>query len=303
MPLLLRIDANFHSGLFFTAGFSGLHRTSATAKFIQELHSGDLLQVHRASIANISESDITLSNGKVLSSNAVIFATGYQSQTTLFSSTDALALGLNAPLIDEQPENAKYWTETESRAEEDVLRKLPILRHPPLHHKRPVSYTPYRLYRHIAPSTFVAQEDRSLAFVGFLTSVQTTLYSEVAALWAVAWLDGLMDLPASREEMDYDIAKVNVWSRRRYLSRGRIRQIASAEIQDVTDMLMQDMCLDVYRSGNFLREIFAPPRSQWYKGIVRELLAKKRGTDDSLNQSSEGWSQKFNMVLYNCFQN
>lgn len=266
--------------LFFTAGFSGLHKTAAAKKFIEELHSGNLIQVHRATITSLSGSEVRLSNGEVLPSDAAVWATGYESQSTLFNPGDAIDLGVNAPLAEETPENAKYWHSLESKAETDVLQALPILRNPPQYHQREVPYTPYRLYRHIVPSALAAKQDRSIAFIGLLTNVQTTIYDEVAALWGIAWLEGLLELPKSKEQMDYDIAKVNAWSRRRYLSRGRTRQIASAEIQDVVDMLMQDMGLKVHRSGNVIKEIFTPIRPHWYRGIIQELLAKQSSPSD-----------------------
>jgi dimethylaniline monooxygenase (N-oxide forming) len=87
-------------------------------------------------------------------------------------------------------------------------------------------------------------------------------------------MEGLLDISKSKKKLDYDIAKVNAWMARRYLSRGRTRQIASAEIQDVTDILMRDMGLKVYRKSNWISEIFAPLRAQDYKGIVQEVLDK-----------------------------
>lgn len=259
----------------FNAGFPRPHRTAAAEKFIKELYFGSLIQVHRATIISMLQSEITLSNGEVFPSDAAIFTTRYQSQPTLFTPADGLALGVNFSLTEETLENANYLADMGSKAEKDVLKKHPILRSPPPYHKKEVTHMPYRLYRNIVPSSLAAQKDRSLVFLGCLADVQTTLYTEVAALWAVAWLDGLLDLPTSKEAMDHNIAMMSAWSRHRYLSRDRVRQIASSEIY--TNLLMRDMSLDVCRSGNFFKERFAQSRPQRYKGIVQEFLAKKRG--------------------------
>jgi dimethylaniline monooxygenase (N-oxide forming) len=223
----------------------------------------------------MSDRSVHLSNGEILPCDAAVFATGWDYKSTLFSENDALQLGMTAYLANEDPETASYWQKLTTKADQEVIEKLPILAHPPPHYERPVTYTPFRLYRYQLPTSLASANDRSLVFCGLVTSVQTSVYAEVSALWAVAWLENLLSVPLSKEEMDYDIAKVNAFCQRRYLSRGRTRQIASAEIQEVTDLLMKDMGLKVYRKNNWLKEIFAPSRSQDYKGVVEELVRKE----------------------------
>lgn len=270
---ILYLTNAFFSALFFTASLVALH---GNKKFVEELHSGNLIQVHRASIVSVSRSDITLSNGEVLASDAAVFATGWDYKLDLFDPADSLQLGVPTLSKDEDPEIASYWEKLGTEAEKEVLQTLPILKTPPPHHERNVEYTPYRLYRYMLPTSLASQDDRSLIFLGLVTSVQTSIYAEVSALWGVAWMEGLLNVSMSREAMDYDIAKVNAWCERRYLSRGRTRQIASAEIQDITDIMMADMGLKVHRKSNFLSEIFAPIAAQDYRGIIQELLLKAR---------------------------
>jgi dimethylaniline monooxygenase (N-oxide forming) len=222
-------------------------------------------------------STVNLSNGESFESDAAIFATGWDFKMTMFDSPTALEVGTTAPLKDEDGESAAYWANLRTEAEKEVFQKFPVLKHPPPFRQREVDYTPFRLYRHMLPPALAEKQDRSLIFIGLVTNVQTTIYNEVSALWGVSWMEGLLDVQKSKEEMDYEIAKVNSWCERRYLARGATRQIASAEINHVTDMLMEDMGLKVYRKGNWLWEIFVPPRSQDYKGIVQEMLSKSQG--------------------------
>lgn len=220
----------------------------------------------------MADNTVTLNNGKVLPCDAAVFATGWDYRSTLFNPADSLSLGTTALLKDEDPKTAAYWEDLHIKADQEVLEKLPVLANPPPFHPKQVAHTPYRLYRHIVPSNLVAQDDRSLIFLGLVTGVQTSIYAEVSALWGISWLKGLHSITKSKEEMDYDIAKVNAWCERRYLARGRTRQIASAEIQDVTDMLMQDMGLKVYRKSNIFSETFLPANAQDYKRIVDEMM-------------------------------
>ncbi|KUJ18470.1 FAD/NAD(P)-binding domain-containing protein [Mollisia scopiformis] len=257
--------------LFFTASLVGLH---GNKKFVDELHSENLLKVHRASITSMRESNIALSNGEILNSDTVVFATGWDNKSELFDPADCLKLGITTDSTNEDEVTMKYWQTLGDKAEKYVVDLLPVLKNPPPHFTRPVPHTPYRLYRYILPPSLAAQDDRSLVFLGLVTSVQTSIYAEVSALWGIGWMEGLLNVTKSKDEMDYDIAKVNAWSERRYLSRGRQRQIASVEIQDITDILMKGMGLKVYRKSNFLSETFVPIRAQDYRGIVREFLNK-----------------------------
>jgi dimethylaniline monooxygenase (N-oxide forming) len=42
-----------------------------------------------------------------------------------------------------------------------------------------------------------------------VTSVPTTIYAEVGALWEIPWIEIMLDMNKTKEEMNYDIAKVN----------------------------------------------------------------------------------------------
>lgn len=224
----------------------------------------------------MSGSKVSLSNGDVLDSDAVIFATGWDYRSTLFSPADSLELGTTAPVEDQNKETESYWENLRIEADKEVVQALPILKDAPPVNEKDVGHTPYRLYRHILPSSLAANDDHSLIFLGLLTSIATSIYAEVAALWGVAWMEGLLPVPQSKAEMDYEIAKVNAWCERRYLTRGRQQQIASGEIQEVTDLLMKDMGLRVFRKSNWLAESVLPASPQDYRGIVREMLDKSR---------------------------
>jgi dimethylaniline monooxygenase (N-oxide forming) len=260
--------------LFFTASVAALH---GNEEFVKQLHSGEMITVHRASIKSMSGSNITLSNHEVLPSDAVIFATGWDYKSHIFEPSLAIELGVPAPIEYQDTPTAAYWNNLHSQTEKDVLETLPMLKSPPPHYERPVANTPTRLYRYILPSSLAAKQDHSLILLGLVTSIQTSISAEVSALWGVAWMEGLLErikpLP-DKAEMDYEIAKVNAWSARRYLSRGRQRQVASGEIQDVCDMWMRDLGLEVYRKGGLLgiRDTFVPYRSQDYKGIVADVM-------------------------------
>jgi dimethylaniline monooxygenase (N-oxide forming) len=257
--------------LFFTAGAIGLHGNKT---FNKALHGGEDLQAHRASITSMSGNTVSLSNGDTVPADAAIFGSGWDFRSTSFNPADALELGTNSLLKDEDAAASAYWKKLQAYAEKEVLETLPILKAPPPHHELDVEYTPLRLYHCILSLSLVEKSDRSLIFLGLVTNTQTSIYAKVSGLWGVSWMESLLDISKSKEELDSEIAKVNAWMARRYFSRRRTRQVASAEIQDVTDVLMRDMGLKVYRKSNWISEIFAPLRAQDYKGIVQGMLDK-----------------------------
>jgi hypothetical protein len=61
----------------------------------------------------------------------------------------------------------------------------------------------------MVPSSLVEKNDCSLIFTGLVASVQATSYAQVAALWGISWMENMLDMNKAKEEIDYDISKVN----------------------------------------------------------------------------------------------
>ncbi|KKP03983.1 hypothetical protein THAR02_03898 [Trichoderma harzianum] len=195
-----------NSALFSAAGGAALH---SCPKFISELGKPDgLLTVHRTRITSAQDQILHLSNGKTISCQALVFGTGWTSEDALFDPALGLSLGLPKPAVLEDDASTEYWQKLHTRADADVLSLLPILKDSP-GFKTADALTPYRLYRYMLPSSLAAADDHSLIFLGYLISIQTHILSEVSALWAICWLENLVDLGISKdkEDIDYEIAK------------------------------------------------------------------------------------------------
>lgn len=206
-----------------------------------------------------------------------MYGTGWSNEDMLFEPSLALSLGLPKLAALEDQNSKEYWQNLHTKADVDVLSLLPILEDSP-GLQRVAALTPYRLHRYMLPPSLAAQNDRSLIFLGYLISIQTHILSEVSALWAVCWLENLVDLniPSSKEDMDYEIAKVNAWSLRKNLT---LEPNAGSGIQHFIDLLMKEMGLKAKRKGGLgVRDTFSPYRSQDYLGIVDEILRKPKAT-------------------------
>ncbi|ETR97924.1 FAD/NAD(P)-binding domain-containing protein [Trichoderma reesei RUT C-30] len=262
-----------NSALFSAVGGAALH---SCPKFIPELSKSDgLITVHRARITSAQGQTVCLSNGESIPCQALVFGTGWTSEDVLFDPAQGLSLGLRKPTALEDEQSAQYWKKLHERADQKILSLLPILKDSP-GPRTTDPLTPYRLYRYMLPSSLAAANDRSLVFLGYLISIQTHILSEVSALWAICWLENLVDLgvPKSKEDIDYEVAKVNAYALRKNLSQ---EPSAGSGIQHFVDLLMKDMGLRAKRKGGLgVKDMFVPYRSQDYLGIVTEVLQRSK---------------------------
>ena len=122
----------------------------------------------------------------------------------------------------------------------------------------------FALYRNI-----INPKVPQLGFVGFNSSLFSTLTSEVAANWLAQYVSGKMALPA-QEIIDEEIARVSLW-------RKTIRPIASEfngscvapfNFQHL-DELMRDMGLKTKASNNPVYEFFKPISPADYQKLLR----------------------------------
>ncbi|OCK83967.1 FAD/NAD(P)-binding domain-containing protein [Lepidopterella palustris CBS 459.81] len=243
-------DGLFRSILYISLLYKG-------SPFLEELHKGEKITLHRASIAGMSSQGIVLDNGDNVDTDAVVFATGWRSSIDFFSDEEAVELGVPIQPETQSVEMQKHWTRLQEEADEEIVGTFPQLRKFPRPGFEPDT-TQFRMYRQILSPRLLAQGDRSISFVGFVSNSQTAFCSELLALWAVAWMEGLYSqssLP-SESEMERDVART------------------------FFDTLIADLGLNVSRKqkGSFgvFSEWLLPYRAADYRGIIEEYLAKVR---------------------------
>lgn len=182
--------------------------------------------MHRSEISSLTnENRVTLRNGGEFKTDYVIMCTGFDKSYHQFSPELQQACGL---VPSAQSEDQAKWAKLEAKAESTVDELLPALRESPLgvknrppgsDHAEKLLHGPSRHYRRLVVPELAAQGDRSVYFPGFIHTIYTPLVSEVQALWGVAFLLGLTDLP-SQDKMEKEVAEWNVWTRKRYLAQG-----------------------------------------------------------------------------------
>lgn len=207
-------------------------------------------------------------------------------------------LGLPVPKDSLLSSEAGYWKYLDDEAEKQVLDIYPILAEPPKNAvDRKHDTTPYRLLHSIIPPKLAAQDDHSIAFLGQTATTQHALFAETSALWAVAYLEGMLKL-GTKEELDRKIALENAFMRKRYPGRKNIPWCV-LEIRKWMDVMLKDLGVRAdrqrlawERSENrgfgwwgwkaWWQEWFVPYEPAIYRGIVEEALeAYARGGDES----------------------
>ena len=251
-----------------------------TNPFLDDLHSGGNIMVYRASPTRLVKDGMQLDSGQVLKADVVVYATGWRSSIDFFDDEEAAQLGIPIPLGQQDAEAEKLWDSLESKADMMVTDALPRLAEYPIPKTdRETGTTQFRMYRQVLSPRLLAQHDRSITFVGYVANSQTSICSEILALWAVAWMEDLLPKPLPTEtQMEIDVATVNAWMTRRYGARGRQDPEIILEVQTFFDTLMEDLGLRVQRKnkGFFgpIVELVVPYEGSDYRGMVEEFLAQ-----------------------------
>ncbi|KAL8814190.1 MAG: hypothetical protein Q9223_006566 [Gallowayella weberi] len=234
---------------------------------------------------------------------------------------------LGIPSVDYTKSQKEMWGELEKRADEEILERFPMLADGPGIEKddrmipkpknnelaaadsgkliaepgkqKKEEHTPWRLFRGIAPP---ANPRRDLVFLGMMLSLQTVLRSEMAALWAYAYLNDCLGpqaqlsnrprAPPVRSEKEdpgepsetqnwffYETALFSRFGRWRY-PMGYGSRFPDFVFDGVPyyDLLLRDLGIRTWRKGrNWLGELFGGPYLAGdYKGLVEEWRGLRR---------------------------
>ncbi|KAL8997787.1 MAG: hypothetical protein Q9169_003036 [Polycauliona sp. 2 TL-2023] len=231
---------------------------------------------------------------------------------------------LGIPSVNYTKNQKEIWDVLDRRADQEILERFPMLADGPgidtddrvipkpevnggsknaaaePEKQQREEYTPWRLFRGIAPP---ANAKKDLVFLGMMLSLQTVLRSEMAALWAYAYLNNclqpqmqLSDRPQSRSPVTektpldetlgtqgwlYETALFNRFGRWRYpMGYGARFPDFVFDGLPYFDLILQDLGLETWRKGrSWFKELFSKPYLAGdYKGMVEEWrgLNKKR---------------------------
>ncbi|KAJ4293185.1 hypothetical protein N0V90_008467 [Kalmusia sp. IMI 367209] len=233
--------------------------------------------VHRTEIASLHSGGLVkLANGTKLHTDHVILCTGWTANLSAFEENLRGHIGLPSPA-----DFSEKWRQLDREGEATVERLLPMLRNPPAPTASSNTKRPWRLYRRLISPEMAANNDRSIFFPGQIHSVYTPLVGEVQALWGIAWMLGMIDVPP-REEMDKEIAVWNAWTAKRYGDMGKRHAYSIYDYLAYIDTLCSELGIRTKRKSNPISEMFTPYKPSDYNGLIDEFLVAQSKKNDKI---------------------
>jgi hypothetical protein len=240
--------------------------------------------VHREDISHLSNRTINFASGFSVAADALITATGFSAKPTLQFKPDMIHCELGVPSTRFTQTQQSFWHELDMAADATIAASFPRLVEGPF--KSPSSnvvqpfnpgvnpelnYTPFRLYRAMAPPGPTQQGDNSLVFISMFSNLANTPRIELQCLWAYAYLNN--KLAIDRAKVYEEAALMSRYAKHRApYGHGRFYPDLVFDQVPYFDMLLQDLKLKYWRKGNIFSELFAPYTGRDYEGIVQEWL-------------------------------
>ncbi|KAL8902853.1 MAG: hypothetical protein Q9207_004342 [Kuettlingeria erythrocarpa] len=267
---------------------------------------------------------------EAVEADALICSTGWRWDSGIEFLPKSEHANLGIPSAEYTPTQTEQWADLDAQADVEILERFPILGHGPSTRKEDVivpravnasiatttneklkaepekqrkeQLTPWRLFRGIAPP---ANPQRDLVFLGMMSSFQTMLRDEVAALWAYAYLNdalappvGLSTHPRSLQSSEqhtkevsnatgsknswlYETALFSRFGRWRYpMGYGSRYPDFVFDAMAYFDLLMGDLGLRQWRKGwGWVGEVFGGGYLRGdYKGFVEEWRRSREKT-------------------------
>ena len=256
------------------------------------------IRVHRADISHLSDHAVHIqSEGKerTLAVDALVACTGYSAKPVLPFSPLSLQVDLGVPSTSVSKSQSAVWDELDKRADLIIGSKYPRLLYGPYH--SPTSsipttfhpgassaaetpYTPWRLYRGIAPPELTQAGDHSLVFINMFSSVHSTIRVEIQCLWALAYFEH--ELPCLEKDREDGRVLLETSPLQRFAQHrapyGNCRSYPDLVADQVPywDLLVHDLGLETRRKGGW-RELLEPYSLETTPDWWRNGSARKGG--------------------------
>jgi cation diffusion facilitator CzcD-associated flavoprotein CzcO len=244
--------------------------------------------VYRADIVGFEDKVIELSDGKKVPVDVLVTATGFSAQPAIKFSPSSMHSDLGLPSTELSVEQDKLWAQLEAKADEKIGQVYPRLTKGPF--KSPKSdvvqpfnnepdpnanFTPWRLYRSMAPPGLTVDGKRDLVFIGMFHNVSNFTRIELQCLWAYAYLKGALDevLPQGQKMYEETALWTRFWQLRAPYGHGRFFADAVFDQVPTFDLWLRDLGLRTRRKASWWKELTQAYTVQDYKDIVQEWLA------------------------------
>jgi hypothetical protein len=255
-------------------------------KDIYEMIKDGQVRVHREDILRLSDHTINFKSGLYIKADALVTATGFSAKPTLKFLPESSHSDLGIPSSNYTQQQHQFWSSLNAKADATIGESFPRLLAGPFRSPTSIeiqpfnpgmnaesNYTPFRLYRAIAPPGPTKHGDRSLAFVSMFSNLANTPRCELQCLWAYAYLNNSLSIsPDPVKVFDETALLAQYASHRAPYGHGRFFPDLVFDQVPYMDSLLQDLGLKYWRKGNIFAEMFSPYMAADYRGVVQEWL-------------------------------
>ncbi|MCJ1297767.1 hypothetical protein MMC08_000555 [Hypocenomyce scalaris] len=291
---------------------------------IHDFVTSGQVRVQRKDIARLeAKGRLVFGDGTSLSTDAWICVTGWEWRSTIEFLPREMHAELGIPSMSFTKSQRQVWAGLDKRSDVEILRRFPRLASRPKRDferehlqmyrsgtipeddEETEEFTPWKLWRGMAPPGMVEEKEPSLVFLGVFANIQGALRAEISSLWASAWLNGRLE----RSLRSLSTGSANTSGASTWLGKGSVSGANhgsdvyyetalfnrfgrwrypygfGAGFPDVVfdgipyiDLLCQDLGLRYWRKGwGWVGEVFGGSYVQDdYRGLVEEWLKKEK---------------------------
>ncbi|KAL3492446.1 hypothetical protein BJX62DRAFT_236264 [Aspergillus germanicus] len=243
-----------------------------------------LVKVHIADVERLERNTIVLSNGEKLDTRGLIMCTGWKASPGIRFVPDGLEEELGFPWAADSLDQ-----DLVKETRKEIYERLPMLRTAPGsrsyrakdaegEHINETVLHPFRLARFIVPPRL--WNDHSIAMLGIVNTFNTSLVTEVQALWALVYLNNGDKLrnPQTEESIVRETAlHTEFCALRSPADHGARNADFVFEVLPYLDMLLGDLRLRTARKGSWWKNLFVPHQPRDYGELVEEWKGRVSG--------------------------
>lgn len=251
------------------------------------------INIHVADVTSLSAEGIHLSNNVVIRADTFVCCTGWGILPPIKFLPETLTNELGLPSTSIQPSEALVLD-----ARTQILKAAPSLCAGPkrvlpdsaaapirTHETKELASTRanYQLYRFMVPASQKFFEHRNIAIIGAHLALNAITVAQAQALWITAFfsdkIDNLSHSKISHQDIEYQTILHTEYARLRHPAAG---SGAGDKCPDLvfdgllyTDLLLQDLGIEVLRKRSWWKELFHRYLPGDYQGLVSEWMGKR----------------------------
>ncbi|KAL9627578.1 MAG: hypothetical protein Q9164_007565, partial [Protoblastenia rupestris] len=191
------------------------------------VRSGQVKVLRKDTLYLSHPNTINFADGSTAQTDALFCSTGWSHIPNIEFRPASLHADLGIPSTQYTHTQTEQWINLDARADTEIVQRLPLLLSSPNKpseedraqpalaehekHDLPITSTPWRLFRGIAPPSLPTND---IVFLGMMTTFSGALRAEISSLWAYAYMFDQLDGPI--KSLSMPLHKIQTFSERMY---------------------------------------------------------------------------------------